>query len=100
MLDILPGEYENDLHVWPLRGNLRSLADLETDFAEIKPGTFKAIMLDTKYRFRLKRGASENDNTAETRTVQSARRDRTSTRGRRWCSIHHSSKGSQTEKRP
>ena len=95
-LGIFPAEYNDDLEVWPLRGNLRPLHQLEDDLEAIEPGHFKAIILDAKYRFG--NGDSENDNAAETQFYNTL--DRIAERtGAALVLIHHSTKGSQSDKR-
>jgi hypothetical protein len=90
-------EYENDLEVWPLRGRLRSLSDLATEFDALDPGTFSMIVLDAKYRFAAA-GVSENENAAEAQFYNEV--DRLAERtGAAIVLIHHSSKGGQADKR-
>ncbi|MEM1186807.1 MAG: AAA family ATPase [Planctomycetota bacterium] len=89
-------EVANDLAIWPLRGNLRSLAELAVELESIEPGEYQAIIFDAKYRFA-EEGVSENDNSAETRVYnlldQIAARTQAAL-----VVIHHASKGSQAEK--
>ena len=58
-------DYGDSLDIWPLRGNLRTLAELGAEFDKIEPGYYQAIIFDAKYRFALE-GVSENENAAET----------------------------------
>jgi hypothetical protein len=60
-----PADYQNDLVVISLRGKLRSLRDLADELRPLKPGEYKAIALDSKYRFATT-GVSESDNSAMT----------------------------------
>lgn len=94
----IPGEqYEHDLDIWPLRGHLRSLSDLENDFEDIEPGTLKAIIFDAKYRFSIE-GTNENDNTAE--AIFYNRIDCIAERTKAAIVlIHHATKGGQSDKR-
>jgi hypothetical protein len=90
-------QLDRDLDVWPLRGKGPSLSRLMPDFLDIEPGTFKLIILDAKYRF-IEEGASENDNGDETRFYNRLDAIAEHTKAA-VVLIHHSSKGSQTEKR-
>jgi hypothetical protein len=94
----LPPElYVNDLDIIPLRGKLRSFADIVADFDAIQPGQYSIIGFDAKYRFILP-GVSENDNSAETLFYNLA--DELATRtGAALVFIHHTSKGLQSDKR-
>jgi hypothetical protein len=96
-MGIDPSEYEPDLEVWPMRGKLPSLADLEQLLLDTEPGTYAAIIYDAKYRF-ITDGESENDNAAETRFYNRIDRIAAHT-GATQILIHHSSKGSQSDKR-
>lgn len=94
----IPAEhYAGELHVWPLRGNLRGLADLEDEIQEIEVANFKLIMLDAMYRFAIE-GVSENDNAAMATMYN--RLDRIAERTKAAIVlIHHATKGGQSEKR-
>jgi hypothetical protein len=90
-------EYGEDFDIWPLRGNLRTLVELGSEFDKIEPGYYKAIIFDAKYRFATE-GVSENDNAAETQLYNML--DRFSERLKAaLVLIHHSSKGDQSGKR-
>ena len=90
-------DYHSDFDVWPLRGNLRSLIELGRDFDEIEHGQYKLIILDAKYRLAVA-GISENDNAAETLVYNMLDQYAEKT-GAAFVLIHHTSKGSQSEKR-
>jgi hypothetical protein len=92
-----PSDFENRLEVWPLRGKLLSLVELRPDIEAIEHGKFKLIILDAKYRFALP-GVSENDNAAEAMTYNLLDQYAAQT-GSAIVLIHHSSKGSQSDKR-
>jgi hypothetical protein len=96
-MGIQPATYANDLEVWPLRGNLRSLIQLGDDFAKVEPGRFKVVILDAKYRFAIA-GKSENDNAAET-LVYNLLDQYAAHTAAAFVLVHHTSKGSQGEKR-
>ena len=86
-------DYFDDLHLWPLRGNLRSLAELRREFEAIPRGEYQAIVLDAKYRFALE-GQSENDNSAET-LIYNRLDEYAASTGAAFVLIHHASKGAQ-----
>lgn len=90
-------EYARDLDVISLRGRLRSLQALASEFDTITPGDFQAVLLDAKYRFTTD-GASENDNASETALYNLLDRYAEKT-GAAFILIHHSSKGDQSGKR-
>jgi len=96
-MDIFRSEYHDALDVWPLRGQLRSLDDLADDFAGVEYGRYRLIVFDAKYRF-LTDGQSENDNAAEARFYNRVDQIAEHT-GAAIVLIHHSSKGSQSDKR-
>jgi hypothetical protein len=96
-MGILPSQYEQDLEVVSLRGNLRSLADLGCDLKALEPGEYKAIILDAKYRFAIA-GVSENDNAAETMLYNELDRIAEQTQAA-IVLVHHASKGDQSGKR-
>lgn len=96
-MGIRASEYENDLQVVSLRGQLRSLVNLAADLESIEPGEFKVIVLDAKYRFAVA-GVSENDNSAETALYNELDRIAEHTKAA-IVLVHHASKGSQTDKR-
>ena len=94
-------EYEHDLIIKTLRGNLRSFGDvvcelrdgIESDGEE--PGHVSLFAFDAKYRFQTP-GISENENDP----VFYNEADRFATdMGACVAFVHHSSKGSQSEKR-
>lgn len=92
-MGLSPHEYQDRLLFFTLRGDLRSLPELQADFEDLPPGAVDVIVLDAKYRFATE-GQSENDNAAETllynRIDQYAART-----GASFLLIHHASKGMQ-----
>jgi AAA domain/DnaB-like helicase N terminal domain len=94
-LEIPRSEYADEIEVWPLRGNLRSIFAIEEDLR--KAGRFKAIIFDAKYRM-IPPGKSENDNNAETQYYNAIDRYAEMT-GAAIINIMHSSKGDQSDKR-
>lgn len=96
-MSIAAAEFENDLEVVSLRGRLRSLTELASGLEVIEPGTYRAIILDAKYRF-VASGKSENDNAAETAFYNEIDRIAENT-GAAIVLVHHSSKGDQGGKK-
>lgn len=96
-MEIQSKEYEEAVEIWPLRGQLRNIYEIDHALRAVEPGTYKLIVLDAKYR-ALPADTSENDNAAETalyNTVDSiAERSQAAV-----VLIHHSTKGNQAEKR-
>jgi hypothetical protein len=92
-------EFEYDLHIRPLRGNLPSLADLEHELSEcdLEPASVRAFGFDALYRI-MPAGSSENDNAAMTQVYNLLDRIGDRTRAANFV-IHHSSKGSQSDRR-
>jgi RecA-family ATPase len=81
-----------------LRGNLRSFAEVAAEIREqFEPGEFVLIVFDAKYRFA-QLGQSENDNAAEAMFYNAADRFATDMQAA-IAFVHHSTKGSQSEKR-
>jgi len=93
---LFPSDYQDDLDVWPLRGRLKSIADLELDFVDVESGEYQAIILDAKYRFATS-GESENDNAAQAVFYNTIDRIAEQTQAA-VVMIHHSSKGVQSGK--
>lgn len=89
-------EIADQVEIWPLRGQLRSLFDLRSDFESVA-GKFKLIIVDAKYR-AMDPEASENDNSWETKFYNELDHLAEIT-GAAFLLIHHSSKGDQSEKR-
>ncbi|MEX2288270.1 MAG: AAA family ATPase [Planctomycetaceae bacterium] len=90
-------QFAENIEIWPMRGKARSIVEISVALRAIEPGTFKLIAVDAKYRC-LPGGTSENDNAAETsfyNTVDSI----AELTGAAVALIHHSTKGSQTDKR-
>ncbi|WP_425400364.1 AAA family ATPase [Aeoliella sp.] len=88
--------YLDELELWPLRGDLRSLNELMYEFETIERGDFKLIIFDAKYRFATE-GQSENDNASEARFYNQVDRIADQT-GAAIMLVHHSSKGNQAGK--
>ena len=97
-MGIHPDDYQQDLDIVSLRGNLQSLVDVERWIRDtIQPGQYKLIFWDALYRFAVE-GVSENDNSAMATFYN--RMDRIAA----WTNaanvlIHHASKGDQSGKR-
>ena len=96
-MELEPEEYQDNIDVWPLRGDIRSLESMCDDFDKIEHSGYKLVLLDAKYRL-IKQGKSENDNSAETATYNLLDAYAIKT-GAAFVLIHHSSKGSQDDKR-
>jgi hypothetical protein len=95
-MGVFLADYHERIDVWPLRGNLQSLYRLQEEFERLKPGDYQAIIIDAKYR--IGNGESENDNAAETAFYNTVDQIASHTQAAIFL-IHHSSKGSQSEKR-
>src|SRR5690606_25670492 len=88
-------DYEANVEVWSLRGNLRGLHELRPDF-EAAAGRIDLAILDAGYRFTVE-GESENDNAAVTARYNLVDRY-AAILDAAVAYVHHSSKGSQTDK--
>jgi hypothetical protein len=95
-LSISADEYGGQIEVWPIRGKGMSILDLEPLLRKTR-GEFQLVILDAKYRFVVP-GKSENDNAAETAFYNAIDKLAEVTESA-FVMIHHSSKGSQTDKR-
>lgn len=89
-------DYERGLDVIKLRGNLRSLEQLQTGLSDVVPGDYSAIVLDAKYRFS-DPTKSENDNAAEAQVYNLIDQLAADT-GAAVILVHHTAKGSQADK--
>jgi hypothetical protein len=96
-MEIPVEEIKEALEIWPLRGNLRDIFEIEEQLSEVPAGEFKLIILDAKYRM-IPQGANENSNADETRFYNQLDRYAEMTRAA-IINVHHTSKGSQAEKR-
>jgi len=96
-LGITPDEYIDKFHVWSLRASPRSIFDLAGEFADVPPETYQLIALDAKYK-SLGPDADENSNADEARFFAEAGALAESTRSALML-VHHSTKGSQSDKR-
>lgn len=96
LVDDDPPPY-GDFEIWPLRGNLRTLAELGAEFEKVERDYFKLIIFDAKYRFALA-GVSENDNAAETQ-IYNLLNQYADKLNAAMILVHHSSKGDQSGKR-
>lgn len=95
--EIESSEYQSDLDIWSLRGNLRSFYDVADELEREHPDTYGLILFDAKYRFAVA-GQSENDNASEALFYNRADQLAGNT-GAAVAFIHHASKGSQSDKR-
>jgi hypothetical protein len=89
-------EFADHLYAENLRGKLRDIYNLDSYFDGVQRGRYRAIILDAFYRF-LPPGTDENDNAAMAAIY--SRLDKYADALE--CSfilIHHSSKGSQSDK--
>lgn len=91
------GDASRLLEVISLRGDLQPLSGLTTDFEDIEPGEFKAIIMDAKYRFA-EAGSDENSNTSEAQFYNQVDRIAKQT-GSAIVLVHHATKGNQADKK-
>jgi hypothetical protein len=96
-MDINVKHHGEDFMVQPMRGRLRSLADIAAELHDTEPNTYAAILLDAKYRF-IEQGVSENENGSETWFYNTIDRIAERTRAA-VILIHHASKGDQSGKK-
>lgn len=92
-----PDEYLDKLDIWSLRHSPRSIYQLTGEFAGIPPETYILAILDAKYK-SLGEDADENSNADEARYFAEAGA-LTELIGSALGLVHHSTKGSQSEKR-
>jgi hypothetical protein len=90
-------KYRDRFDVMPLRGKLRTIENLASDLAAVRPGTYSAIILDAKYRFALG-SADENDNAWQAAFYNRIDNIAEQT-GAAIFLISHASKGDQSGKR-
>ncbi len=89
-------EYGDHVFIENLRGQLRTLPELDPYFRAIEPGRFNLVVLDALYRL-LPADASENDNAAMAAIYN--RLDQIAARlACAIVSVHHASKGLQSGK--
>jgi hypothetical protein len=89
-------DFADTLHVVNLRGRLIDIIALGSYFAGLEPGKYKLIILDAFYRF-MPPGQDENDN-ATMANVYNHLDQYADRLGCCFVLIHHSSKGSQSDK--
>jgi hypothetical protein len=89
-------QYGDKLFVENVRGRLRDIHAMASYFAQFQAGQFRVVILDAMYRF-LPAGVSENDN-AEMAQVYNAIDRYAAQLDCCFVCIHHSTKGSQTNK--
>ncbi len=94
---MFPEDYENSLDILSLRGNLLSWTELTPYLDKIVHGHYRVILFDAKYRFTVP-GVSENENAADALVYNLLDRYAAQA-GAAFVLVHHSSKGSQSEKR-
>jgi hypothetical protein len=92
-----PGDYEDTLEVIALRGQSYDLpAIVNSIIARIESQTYGLVGLDAWYR-ALPEGVSENDN-AQVMRLYNLIDHACQAQGCAWVNVHHTSKGSQSEK--
>jgi hypothetical protein len=94
-MGIEPYEYEDDLDIVALRGNLTDLHGLR-EVIEQSAGTYNMVIVDAWYR--MLGNINESDNGAMT-SLYNVADEYAATSGAAWTLVHHSSKGSQSDKR-
>ena len=94
---IQPSDYQDDLHVVSLRGNLLNVVQLGALIDSISKNEYALIIADAKYRL-VPAGTDENSNSHETQFYNLidhyAGKDNAA-----WGNVHHSTKGAQGDKR-
>jgi RecA-family ATPase len=96
-LGIPEDHYANDLQVWSLRSRRRDIHGISRRLKSVQPGYYSAIINDAIYRL-LPAGMSEADDRGWTE-VADLIDEITERLSCCWVNVHHSSKGSQGEKR-
>ena len=96
-MGVFVSDYGELFDVWPLRGNLQTLPELIDEFSAIESGYYQAIAFDARYRFAVD-GESENDNARQALFYNDLDRIAAQTDAALFL-VHHSTKGSQSEKR-
>jgi len=89
-------EVRLNLDVWSLRGQLLDLCAILRSLEKVQPREYQLIILDAWYR-SLPIGVSENDN-AQVMALYNAIDGAAERLECAWLNVHHSSKGSQSEK--
>jgi hypothetical protein len=96
-LGMRPDEYEGRFDVLSLRGRLTDIYGIGATLRAIPPGTYSVVIIDALYRM-LPDGISENDNAAMMQVYNQL--DRYADHlGAAIITVHHTSKGSQSDKR-
>ncbi len=90
-------DYKDVIEYIPLRGQLQNIYQIEREIKLIKPGEFKMIVLDAKYRM-IPSDSNENSNSDETRFYNQIDYYAEMT-GAFFSNVHHASKGDQSGKR-
>jgi hypothetical protein len=96
-LSIRIEEYQDRIDVISLRGRLQDFYRIGAFIQQIEPGYYSAIIVDAYYRM-LPGGTSENDN-AQIAQIFNLIDNYAEQTAAAWFLVHHSSKGSQSEKR-
>lgn len=91
-----PSEVANTFYVESLRGRLRDVFAMASYFSEIDAGRFKAIGIDALYRF-LPANGDENSNSGLA-SVYNAIDQYAAMTGAAIVCVHHSTKGTQSQK--
>jgi len=95
-LGIRPEEYRENIDVLALRGRLTDFHGLRRIIAEIERGTYQMIVFDAYYRM-IPVGVSKNDNSAVA-GIYNILDQYAAMTDAALLLVHHSSKGSQTDK--
>jgi hypothetical protein len=90
-------QFQDQLSVLPLRGKLLDLYGVLAQLEKVKSGSLAAIIADSWYRLYPK-GTNENDSGAITMLYNAVDREVERLQAV-WINVHHSSKGSQSDKR-
>lgn len=92
-------DYRNQLDVIPLRGRLMTLSTIGATIVDgIAHGEYAAVIIDAWYRVLPGGSGGENDNAAVAQAYNFVDLFAKQT-GAAWLLVHHSTKGSQAEKR-
>ena len=91
-----PDQYQDQVEVISLRGKLMDLKALSFELMHLQPGEFDLIVLDAWYRLQ-PAGTDENAN-GDVTALYNILENVAERIGSAFCCIHHTTKGSQSEK--